>query len=173
LLLDRKLVKIDLVVALVEVVELLVLIVGMRVNTDNLIYHLVRLLLGIGVGLVEGQNLLLLSLKLTAQLSCLQDALSKRLVALQLFHTIQTVRNKSSQVLFLLITKFSHLFLEVMIMLDDGVFLASERLVAIILLALDLSSFESQLLSLFLGAIDGLAHLVDCLSSLIIGMEHL
>ena len=58
-------------------------------------------------------------------------------------------------------------------MLDDGVFLASERLVAIILLALDLSSFESQLLSLFLGAIDGLAHLVDCLSSLIIGMEHL
>ena len=54
LLLDRKLVKVDLVVALVEVVELLVLIVGVRVNTDNLIDHLVRLLLGIGVGLVEG-----------------------------------------------------------------------------------------------------------------------
>ena len=75
--------------------------------------------------------------------------------------------------LFLLITKFSHLFLEVMIMLDDGVFLASERLVAIILLALDLSSFESQLLSLSLGAIDGLTHLVDCLSSLLVSIEHL
>ena len=60
-----------------------------------------------------------------------------------------------------------------MIMPDDGVFLASESLVAIILLTLDLSCFESQLLSLFLCAIDRLAHLVDCLSSLIIGMEHL
>ena len=54
LLLDRKLVKIDLVVALVEVVELLVLIVGVRIDTDNLIDHLIRLLLGIGVRLVEG-----------------------------------------------------------------------------------------------------------------------
>ena len=56
--------------------------------------------------------------------------------------------------LFLLTTKFSHLLLKIMIMPDDGVFLASESLVTIILLALDLSSFESQLLSLFLGAID-------------------
>ena len=55
---------------------------------------------------------------------------------------------------------------------DDGVFLASERLVAIILLAFDLSSFESQLLSFPLGAVDRLAHLVDCLSGLIIGMKH-
>ena len=54
LLLDRKLVKIDLVVALVEVIELLVLIVGVRVNSDNFIDHLVRLLLSIWVGLVEG-----------------------------------------------------------------------------------------------------------------------
>ena len=59
-----------------------------------------------------------------------------------------------------------------MIMPDDGVFLASERLVAIILLAFDLSSFESQLLSFPLGAVDRLAHLVDCLSGLIIGMKH-
>ena len=54
LLLDSELVKIDLVVALIEVVELLVLIVGVRVNANDLIDHLVRLLLSIGVGLVEG-----------------------------------------------------------------------------------------------------------------------
>ena len=56
---------------------------------------------------------------------------------------MQAVRDKRAQVLLLLTSKFSHLLLEVMIMPDDGVFLTSERLVAIILLALDLCSFES------------------------------
>ena len=54
LLLDCKLVKVDLVVAFVEVIELLVLIVRVRVNTNDLIDHLVRLILSIRVRLVEG-----------------------------------------------------------------------------------------------------------------------
>ena len=173
LLLDRKLVKVDLVVALVEVVELLVLVVGVRVNTDNLIDHLVRLLLGIRIGLVERQDLLLLSLELAAQLSCLQDTLTELLVALELLHAVQAVRHKRSQVLFLLTAELRHLLLQVVIVPDDGVFLASKSLVAIVLLALDLSSFKGQLLSLPLGAIDGLAHPVDCLSSLLVGIQHL
>ena len=54
LLLDCKLVKVDLVVAFVEVIELLVLIIRVRVNTNDLIDHLVRLILSIRVRLVEG-----------------------------------------------------------------------------------------------------------------------
>ena len=54
LLLDCKLVKVDLIVTFVEVIELLVLIIRVRVNTNDLIDHLVRLILSIRVRLVEG-----------------------------------------------------------------------------------------------------------------------
>ena len=77
LLLNRQLVQVNLVVALVEVVQLLELVVGVRIDADNLFDHLVGLLLSIRVRLVEGKHFFLLRLKLAAQLSRLEDTLAE------------------------------------------------------------------------------------------------
>ena len=80
LLLDGQLVEVDLVITLVKAIQLLELVIGVGINSDDFLNHLVRLLLGIRVGLVEGKHLLFLSLELTAKLSCLKDALTERLI---------------------------------------------------------------------------------------------
>ena len=54
LLLDGQFVQVHLVVALVEVVQLLEFVVAVWVNTNDLFDHLVRLLLSVRVRLVEG-----------------------------------------------------------------------------------------------------------------------
>ena len=53
LLLDGQLVKMDLVVALVEVVKLLELVVGVWIDTMDLLDELIRLLLSVRISLVE------------------------------------------------------------------------------------------------------------------------
>ena len=80
LLLDGQLVEVDLVITLVKAIQLLELVIGVGINSDDFLNHLVRLLLGIRVRLVEGKHLLFLSLELTAKLSCLKDALTERLI---------------------------------------------------------------------------------------------
>ena len=77
LLLNRQLVQVNLVVALVEVVQLLELVVGVRIDADNLFDHLVGLLLSIRVRLVERKHFFLLRLKLAAQFSRLEDTLAE------------------------------------------------------------------------------------------------
>ena len=77
LLLNSQLVQVNLVVAFVEVVQLLELIVRIFVNSHNLLYVHLSLNHAIRVTLVEGKHLLLLSLKLTAELSSLEDLLTK------------------------------------------------------------------------------------------------
>jgi len=76
LLLNRKLVQVDLVVTLVEVVERPELVVGVGVNAQDFLDGLIRFLLGVRVALVERKNFFLFSLELTAELSSLQDALT-------------------------------------------------------------------------------------------------
>ena len=88
LLLNRQLVQVHLVVALVKVVQLLELVVGVRVDADDLFNHLVGLLLSIRVRLVEGKHLFLLRLKLAAEFGRLEDTLAKRLVATQRLHAL-------------------------------------------------------------------------------------
>jgi len=91
LLLDGKLVEVDLVEALVEVVKLLELIVGMGLNALNLLDLLIRLFCGVRVTLVERQYLFFLSLKLAAQFCSLKDFFTQLLVAAQLLHAVETV----------------------------------------------------------------------------------
>ena len=56
----------DLVVALVKVVELLELVVSVGVYAGDLLYDLIGLLLSIGITLVERKHLLLFGLELAA-----------------------------------------------------------------------------------------------------------
>ena len=56
--------------------------------------------------------------------------------------------------IFLLASKFSHLFLEVVVMPDDGVAFTLQGIISVIVLALDLGSLESKPLGLFLDTVD-------------------
>ena len=55
---------------------------------------------------------------------------------------------------FLLASLFSHLFLEVVIVLDNGVAFTLQSLISVIVFTLNLGSLESKLLGLFLNAVD-------------------
>ena len=50
--------------------------------------------------------------------------------------------------------QFCHLLLQVVVVLDDGVFLALKSIVTIIVLTLDLGSIERQFLCLLLDAVN-------------------
>ena len=56
--------------------------------------------------------------------------------------------------IFLLTSLFSHLFLEVVVMLDDGVAFSLQGFVSVIVLTLDLRTLESKPLGLFLDTVD-------------------
>jgi hypothetical protein len=77
LLLNSQLVQVDLVVPLVEVVQLFELVVGILVDSNNLLYVHLSFDHAVGITLVEGEHLLLLSLELTAELSSLEDLLTE------------------------------------------------------------------------------------------------
>ena len=168
LLLDGQLVQVNLVVALVKVVQLLELVVSVRVDTEDLFDHLVGLLLGIWVRLIEGKHLLLLSLELTTKLSRLQDPLTKGLIAFQSFHARKAVGDQSAEMLLLLVSQLGHLLLQIVVVLDNGVFLASKRIVTIIVLTFELLGLESESLSLFLNTVDLLGAFSDICSCLIV-----
>ena len=104
LLLDGQLVEVDFVVTLVEAVQLSELVIGVWVDTNDLLNHLVRLFLGIWVRLVEWKHLFFLSLELTAELSCLEDSFTKMLVATESLHALQTVSDQCAQMLTLLVS---------------------------------------------------------------------
>ena len=173
LLLDGEFVKVHLVVTLVEVVKLLEFVVGVRVDSDDLVDLLVRLLLGIWVRLVEREDLFFFSLKLAAQFCRLEDALAKSLVATKRLHTVQTVGSQRAKMLLFLAAKLRHLFLEVMIVLHDSVALTLESCIPVITLTLDLSSFECKSLSLLLDAIDLRLHVSDGFGRLLVVVEQL
>ena len=70
---NRKLVQVHLVVALVEVVERSELVVGVGVNSQDFLDGQIGFLLGVWVALVERKNFFFFSLELTAEFSSLQD----------------------------------------------------------------------------------------------------
>ena len=162
-----------LVVALVKVVQLLELVVSVRVNADNLLHHLIRLLLGIWVRLVEREHLLFFGLKFTAKLRSFEDALAESLVAAKRLHALQAVGDKGAKVLLFVISQLGHLLFQVMIVPDNGVFLALEGVVAIVVFALELLGLQSESLRLFLDSVDVLGHSLDLARRPVVAEEQL
>ena len=80
LLLNGELVKVDLVVTFVEIVELLELVVRFLVHAGNLLDAHLGFDHAVRVGLVEGKYLFFLSLEFTAEFGSLEDLFSKSLV---------------------------------------------------------------------------------------------
>ena len=173
LLLNGKLIEMHLVVALVEVVKLLKLVVRVRINSNNLIDHLLRLLLGVGIALVEWKDLFFLSFELTAELSCLQNALTKALVASKSLHALQTVGHESAQMLLLLLTELLHLLFEVVVVVHDCGTLTFESIVTIVVFTLDLRGLESKSLGLLLYTVDRKGHRLDVSGRPIVAVEKL
>lgn len=126
LFLDSELVKMDLVIALIEVIKLLEFVVGVRIDAHNLFNPLIRLLLCVRVRLVERQDLFLLSFKLTAEFCSLEDALSQLLIASKCFHTLQTVGNESAKMILLLGAQFGHFPFQIVVVSDDRLFFPSQ-----------------------------------------------
>ena len=173
LLLDGQLVQVHLVVALVEVVKLLELIVGVRIDTNDLFDGLLRLLLCVRVRLVEGKHLFFLSFQLTAKLSCLEDALAEPLVAFQCLHALQTIGDEGAQVLLLGIPQLRHFLLQLMVVFDDGVSLSPQCIVTIVIFPLELLGLEGEPLRLLLHTIDVLLQALDLLRRLVVAGEKL
>ena len=171
LLLNRQLVQVHLVVALVEVIQLLELVVCVRVDADNLFYDLVGLLLSIWVRLVERKHLFLLSLELAAEFGRLEDTLAEGLVATQCLHALQTVGDECAEMLLLVAPHLRHLLLQVVVMTDDSVPFAFESLVSIIVFALHLLGFQSKALGLLFDTVDVLGHASDVLCRLLVTTE--
>ena len=91
LLLDGKLVKMNLVESLVEGVKHLELVVSVGIKTGNLLNIDFSLFHGIRIRLIEWEDLFFLSFEFTAKLGCLENSLSNLLVVSQSFHAPQTV----------------------------------------------------------------------------------
>ena len=173
LLLDGQLVQVHLVVALVEVVKLLELIVGVWIYTNYLLDSLLRILLSVRVRLVEGKHLFFLSFQFTAKLSCLEDTLTETLVALQCLHAFQTIGYEGAQVLLLGIPQLRHFLLQLMVVSDDGVSLAPQCIVTIVIFPLELLGLEGEPLRLLLHTIDVLLQALDLLRRLVVAGEKL
>ena len=154
LLLDGQLVQVSLVEALVEVVELLEFIVRLGGNALDSVDFLVRLFLGIGVTRVEGQDFFLFSFELAAEFGCLENALTKRLIATQSFHAGETIGDERAEGILLLSALRCHLLLKRVIVLDDLNPLKVERIITIVILTLNLSGLECQLRRLLFDAVD-------------------
>jgi len=76
LLVDGQLVQVYLIEALVEVVQHLEFVVRVRVKSSDLFNAHIGVFCGVWIRLVEGENFLLFSLKLSAKLSGFQNFLS-------------------------------------------------------------------------------------------------
>jgi hypothetical protein len=96
LLLDSKLVKVDLVVPLVEIVQALELIEGTLLETSDSLNLNIRVLSGIGVALVERKDFLLLSLKFAAKFSSLKNLFTQSFIRTKFFHAVERVGGEST-----------------------------------------------------------------------------
>lgn len=108
--LDGQLVEQDLVESLVEGVKELELVessLSETLNDLNLEFWLV--LSGVWIRLIEWQDLLFLSLQLSAELSSLEDLLSKLVILLKFVHSILRVHGKVSKSLVLFLSGLEHL----------------------------------------------------------------
>ena len=126
LFLDSELVKMDLVVALVEVIKLLEFVIGVRVDAENLFNPLIRLFLCVWVRLVERQDLFLLSFKLAAKLCSLKDAFTQLLIAPESFHALQTIGYQRAKMILLLSAQFGHFPFQIVVVSDNRLFFPSQ-----------------------------------------------
>lgn len=162
--LNGQLVEQDLVESLVEGVKELELVessLSETLNDLNLKFWLV--LSGVWIRLVEWQDLLFLSLKLSTELSSLEDLLSKLVILLKFVHSILRVHRKVSKSLVLLLSGLEHLPLEVMVMPDNPVLFLSEVSVSVFTLFLVLLKLDSPHCDLLLDSEDTLLLLSDFL----------
>ena len=121
--------------------------------------------------MVEGQDLFLLSLKLSAQLSGLEDTFTEGLVLSQSVHALKTVGHEKSKMVFFLTSQFGHLLFQIVVVLHDGVTLALESLVTIIVLSLELGGLEGETMGLSLDTVDLVSHILDRLRGFLVVVE--
>ena len=115
----------DLIEALVEVVEQLEFVLRVAVESSDFLNLDLAFNLAVRVGLVEWQHFFFFGFKLPAKFSCLQDSLTESLVLSQRFHALKTVGRQSTKLRVLFIPLISHFSFQVMVMLhnDDLFFL--------------------------------------------------
>jgi hypothetical protein len=82
------------------------------IQARNLLDVDVRLVSRVRVRLVKGQDLFLLSFKLAAKLSSLEDLLAQLLVLFELLSAVQGVETNTAEVLLLILPLISHLLFE-------------------------------------------------------------
>ena len=132
LLLDSKLVEMDLVETLVEIVEHLEFVLRIGIKSMDLLNLCLRFGLTVRVRLIEWQDFFLFGFKFPAEFSCLEDSAAKFLVISQCLHALKTVRGKSTKLRIFFFPLFCHLPFEVVIMLHDACLLLAKLIVTVL-----------------------------------------
>jgi len=146
---------VDLVVALVEVVELLEFVESIFVKTLDLVDVDLCFDHAVGVTLIEGKHLFLLSLELTTKLSSLENLFSKGLILTKSLHALERVHSQHSNMSILLIALLVHVLLQFFVVHVDLHLLSVE-------LTVTLSEFSVVLLNLQLPVDFGVAVALNC-----------
>ena len=174
LLFDGELVKENLVVSLVEVVQKLELVVLALSQAIHLFDVDVRNLFGELITLlVEGKHFLFFSFELSTEFGCFEDFFSKLLVALESIHTRLRVHSKITKSFLFLVSGNSHGPFKVVIMLDDLVSFSLDSLVTLFAILFVLLNFQIQECGLLLQSTDGSLVLIDVNGTFLICYEKL
>ena len=114
-----QLVKVHLVVAFVEVVELFKLVIRILLNPDDLLNVHVCLDHAVWVALLEGEDFFFLGFELAAKLGGFQDLFTEVLVAGECLHTLKRITSQHTNMPLLLIPLLRHILLQLLIMVVD------------------------------------------------------